>query len=206
MRDTPRAEPAAVEAYPGEEIEPVANGAGSPVPGSVPQEPDTVQLTLADHRLGIDDEPRLALGLEDVARVQILVRKGGRAALGGLERVERQADKRTVDPLGLTTQLLRPARREVVEREEGMRLGRLAPETRQELGQDGKLVRRCVPQLRAGPAALDEQGTTFVVPGRQPNGAVAVPELQRIGLVLGLVMRRRVQLEDAVAGRDDQRP
>ena len=87
-----------------------------------------------------------------------------------------------------------------------MRLGRLAPETRKQVGHDDKLVPGLVPQLRAGPAALEEQRSSLVVPRRETNGAVAVPELQRIGLVLGLVVRRRVQLEDDVAGRDDQRP
>ena len=92
MRDAPRLHTAAVETKPREPVEPVANRGGSAVPGGIPQEPDPVQLPLADQRLGIDHEPRLALGPEDVARVQILVREGDRSALRGFEGVECQVD------------------------------------------------------------------------------------------------------------------
>jgi len=44
----------------------------------------------------------------------------------------------------------------------------------------------------------------FVVPGQQPHGAVPVPELERIGLVLALAMRP-LDLQNDVARRNDVR-
>ena len=44
----------------------------------------------------------------------------------------------------------------------------------------------------------------FIVPGEQPDGAVALPELERIGLVIAFAMRP-LDLQDDVAGRNDVR-
>ena len=61
------------------------------------------------------------------------------------------------------------------------------------------------PELRSRDAALDEQRATRVVAFLEPHCAASAPELERVGLVVGLCVRRCVQLEHDLAGRDHER-
>ena len=67
MRDAPAAGALAVEAEIREDVEPAGDRVG------VPEQPARLELALADERLRIDDEPRLARRAEDVPAVEILV-------------------------------------------------------------------------------------------------------------------------------------
>ncbi len=67
MRDSPAARTLPVEADVGEDVEPARDRVG------VAEERAGLELALADERLRVDDEPRLALGAQDVPAVQVLV-------------------------------------------------------------------------------------------------------------------------------------
>jgi len=71
----------------------------------------------------------------------------------------------------------------------------------QEVDED---VERAITQRRSRSAALEQQRMALVVAGQQPNGAVAVPELERVRLVVALAMRP-LDLEDDFPGGDDVR-
>ena len=92
-----------------------------------------------------------------------------------------------------------PPRGFVRERGKG-RIGAL-PEPRQEVDEH---LERLLPQKRPRAAALDEKRVAFVVTRQQPHGAVAIPELERIRLVLALAMRP-LDLEDDVTRGNDVR-
>jgi NAD(P)-dependent dehydrogenase (short-subunit alcohol dehydrogenase family) len=66
-------------------------------PDGVSQQTDGVELGLADKRLRIDHQPRLALGLEEIGAVQILVREVRGAAVDRAEDVEGILDELTDD-------------------------------------------------------------------------------------------------------------
>ena len=71
------------------------------------------------------------------------------------------------------------------------------PEPRQELDQDTEPVHGPVRlgEEGTGLAALEQERVPLVVAGEQAHGAVAVPALERVGLLLGLAMRPE-DLED----------
>jgi hypothetical protein len=62
-----------------------------------------------------------------------------------------------------------------------------------------------VPELGPRDAPLEEQRTARVVARVKLYRTASVPEGERVGLVVGLLVRRRVQLEHDVAGREHER-
>ena len=196
MREAPAPRSLAVVAQLGERVEP----AGGVV--RVPQEADTVDLPLADERLRVDHEPRLALGREDVPAVQILVDEMFCIPVHGTEHVERRVEQAAGRiPLW---QLLQPAVGLVRDRPERVRLGRLQLQPRQEGAHDLDLLVGRVPKPLSRPAALDQERAPLVVPGQEPDGAAAVPERERIRLELGFEVPVGVHLQHGVARGDDE--
>ncbi len=59
-------------------------------------------------------------------------------------------------------------------------------------------------EIRAGPAALEQQGVALLVLSEQAHRSDAVPELERSRLVLALAVRP-LDLQHCVAGRQDER-
>ena len=86
-----------------------------------------------------------------------------------------------------------------------MRRPGVVRQPREDVDDHGRLVRVGQREGRPGNAPLDEERPALVVPREQPNGAVAVPPGERVRLVVGLEVRRRVQLENGVPGRHDER-
>ena len=80
-----------------------------------------------------------------------------------------------------------------------------AGQSLQEPGRDRVLVGALLGEEGARHAALEEERTPFVVAREQAHGAPSVPAGERVRLVVGLEMRRRVQLQDSAAGRYDER-
>ena len=87
-----------------------------------------------------------------------------------------------------------------------MRSRHLDREPREQLGDDGRLVDPGACEVGSGEAPLDEQCAPFVVPRDEPCRATPRPLEERVRLVVRLVVRRRVELEDDLARRDDERP
>ena len=148
------------------------------------------ELSLAGERLRVDREPGLALRREDVVGVQVLMqqhllalraRKLSKRLQCRFEQLRREA------PV-LTGQVLGPPGSLLGERPERL-AGRL-PEPRQQLDEDvegGLLPGRR--ERRPRHAALEQQRVLFGIVPEEPNRAVAVPELERRRLVLGLAVR-----------------
>jgi hypothetical protein len=163
------------------------------------------ELTLADNRLGIDDEPRLALRGQHVVRVEILVEKHLLALCASelFQRRDRGVDQRLLErpsgSLPVGADRARPPRRLV--RQEPERRPRGLPEPRHETDED---VERSLPKRDARPAALEQESVAFVVACKQADGTISLPVLERVRLLLALAMRP-LDLEDRVAGRDDLR-
>ena len=125
VRDTPAAGSLAVDAELAECIEPAPNGRSRV---RIPKETDAVDLALAHQRLGVDDEPRLALRAEHVPPVQILVHEPPCRRIHRQIDVERDIDQRLVEGSARrdvpSRNLRRPALRLRRERPERMRLDR----------------------------------------------------------------------------------
>jgi len=163
------------------------------------------ELALADKRLRIDHEPRLALRSEDVVRMKILVQEHllalARSEL--LERRDRRLDQalieRLPDPLPLAADRARPPRGLV--RQGPERRPRRLPQARQELDED---LERVSPEWSTRPAALEKERVALIVPGEQSHGSVALPVLEGLRLVIALVMGPP-DLQDDVPGGDDVR-
>lgn len=167
------------------------------------------ELTLARQRLRIDDKPRLALGGEDVVCMQILVDQHlltlGRRQL--LERGDGRVDELLLErPPGLrpvVSDVARPPACLFGERPKGRLHG--LPETWQEPDQHGeRRIRIELAQVRPRPAALQQEGVALLVVSEQAHCSVAVPELERCGLVLALPVRP-LDLQHGVAGGEDNR-
>ena len=203
MRDAPATRALTVEAEVGERVEPARDVVG------VAEEPARLELALPDERLRVDDEPRLALGGEDVPAVEVLVDQESRAAVDRAVDVERSVEELALEQLSgrlvTTRQLVRPAIGFVGEERERVPIRDLDLETRHELADDRGLVATDMPELRSRPAALEEERAPLVVASEEPYGAVAAPGRECVRLVLGLVVRRRVELEDDVACREHER-
>ena len=167
------------------------------------------ELALAGERLRIDRKPGLALRAQGVEGVQVLVQEDG-LALGRSElaervhrRVQEPALERASRPLPFLRKRGDPPGRFVSEGQERLASG--LPEPRQEVGED--VERRLEPDLgECGPraSALEQERVPLSVVVEQTNGAVAVPDAERLGLVLALASRE-LDLEDDVPGRNRER-
>src|SRR6266508_3248653 len=74
VHDAPAAHPLAVEIeLTGEQIQPAADHTRADVPAAVAEQRGDVERRLADDRLRVDRKPRLALGAEDVAPLEVLM-------------------------------------------------------------------------------------------------------------------------------------
>ena len=87
VRDSPGPSPLAVEAELREDVQPAPHRGRAAVPRCVAEQADRVQLALADERLRVDHEPRLARRAEDVAAVEVLVDERLGVGVGGAEDV-----------------------------------------------------------------------------------------------------------------------
>jgi len=168
------------------------------------------ELPLADERLRVDYEPRLALGGQDVVGVEVLVHEDLLALGVGqlLERAHRFLEDRRFErspvPLPRLGQVADPPFGLLAERAEGT-TGRL-PEPWQEACQDlERAVGGLDPQVRPWPAALKKEGVAFVVSREESHRSVAVPQLERIGLVLALPVRPLDLQNDVARGNDVRR-
>ena len=119
--------------------------------------------------------------------------------------VEERALERPAAVLPASRHLLHPAVGLVREQPEGMRGRRGAGQSLEEPGHDRDLVGALLGEQTAGHAALEEERPPFVVAREQAHGAPSVPAGERVRLVVGLEMRRRVELQDGAAGRHDER-
>ena len=167
------------------------------------------ELALPRERLRVDREPRLTLRGEDVPGVQVLVQED-RLALRGRERPER-VERRVEEPplerpahlLPLLAEGARPPRRLLGKRAE--RRARRLPEPRQEPDHDvERRVRLERGERRPRPRPLEEQRVPLRIVREQPDRPVAVPELERLRLVLALAVRE-LDLQDHVPGGQDER-
>src|SRR5690606_7094744 len=153
----------------------------------VEEVPRGVVGPVAHERPGVDDQPRLALGGEDVAGVgvgdqQDVVRPGTRQFPPRRDALPHQAG---VGPAGL---LLRgdraPAVDQLGEVPEGVPGTDRSPGAAEEAGQHAvALLGRTRPQAVSRDAALEQQGPALLVSREQPDRRVAVPEPQAGGLV-----------------------
>ena len=175
---------------------------------SVTHHRDGREVTLRGERLRVDHEPRLPLAAEDVSCVEIFVPDDElslcRAELP--QRVDRRVEQapleRTPVFLPLPWQFIRPAGCDL--RKTAHVAGRWLPQAREQPGDDvpGRVVVG-LEQRRARHAALDEQRSPSRVVGVEQHRAVAVPDAERVGLVLALLLRR-VELQHDLACRDDE--
>src|SRR6476659_7684216 len=152
------------------------------------------ELALADKRLRVDRQPRLALRGEDVVAVQVLMQQHllslrVRQLLQRLERrIQQPPLERPGEALPGLLERIRPPRR--LGRERPERRTRGLPQTRQQLHEH---VQRGLPadrgERRSRNAALQQQRVLLGLGVEQPDRAVAVPELERGRFVLALTVR-----------------
>ena len=203
MGDAPASRPLAVESQICEYVEPTRDGVG------VAEEPAGLELRLADQRLRVDDEPRLARSAQHVSAVEVLIHEKCRRAVDRSVDVERDIEQRALERLTPgrvpARHVLSPAVRLVGEEDEEMLATDVELEARQQLCGDDGLVEPSVPEPRSRHAALEEESPAEVVASDEPNSASAAPCLERVGLVIGLDVRQGVQLENDVTGGDHQR-
>ena len=163
------------------------------------------ELTLADERLRVDHEPRLARRREDVVRMEVLVHEDLLALCRSqlLEHRDRRVDQRFLDrppgvlPLGADR--AHPPGGLVLKRREWRPCG--LPQPRQELDQN---LERPLSQVSSRPAALEQERVALVVASQQLHGAVSLPDVERVRLVIALAMRP-LDLQDHVPGGHDVR-
>ena len=84
-----------------------------------------------------------------------------------------------------------------------MRRADVELQARQQLGDDDVSSTRR-PRALSRHAALEQERPPLVVASDEPHRATAAPELECVGLVIRLEVRRRVQLEHDVTGGDDE--
>ena len=141
--------------------------------------------------------------------MQILVREVGGAAVDRAEDVERVVDERRLEAPPLSALRLRSSSDQRAASSARSRNGCGSRDPHREPSQqrrhDGRLVGPRVPERRPRPAALAEERPLLVVAREEPHRAGTVPALERVRLVVGLEMRGRIQLEDGIPGRDDER-
>jgi hypothetical protein len=138
------------------------------------------ELPLANERFGIDDEPRLALGTEDVVPMQVLVEEN-LLALARRQffkrphrRVQEPALERPSSAIEVLLQRLGPPAGLLGQRAEGKSSGN--PETGKKLGKDGqRSVGAGFTQGGAGPAAFEEERPALAIVGEEAHCAVSVP-------------------------------
>ena len=202
MRDAPAAGALAVEPKLGERIEPAGDV------DRVAKRRAGFDFALADERLRVDHEPRLALGAKDVGAVQVLVDEPACRAIHGSVDVHRRIEQGSLERsagLGVPARnVVGPAIRRVGEGRHVRRLG-LALQSRDQLADHLDLVDLDVPESRSGHAALDQECMTLVVTLEQLHGALATPELECVGLVASLGVARREELQHGVACGNDER-
>ena len=175
----------------------------------VPQEPDAVELPLTGEWLRIDDEPRLTLRTQHVPAVQVLVHEERRAPVCAAKDIHRVVEQRTLERspavLEPVRHLFGPPLGLVGEQPERTRLLQLQRQAREQLGDNCHLIGVDVRERRSRPAPLAEVCPTCVVARNDAHGSVARPALERLRLVIGLEVRRRVQLEHDLPRRHDER-
>jgi hypothetical protein len=182
---------------------------GDPVDGRARVRPKARQVVakmlrrvvrgIADERLRVDHQPRLALRAQHVAGMEI----GGeqRVVRGPVEQriecVQARAHEARVRPLRSgRVRFLHPMRDHGRQRPEPVRSARDAPHAPEQGGDDRVLLDlRQDAQRRAGFAALQQQGVRGVVRFEEPYGWIATPEAQAVDLVCALEMRH-ADLED----------
>jgi hypothetical protein len=207
--DAPAAEALAIHAEARQRVEPTAHLRAVAGETGVPQRADAVELPLPDERLGVDREPRLALGPEDVPGVEVLVDEAPRVAVDAPVEVERRVQERSLErPASLlpsSRDLVGPPLSRFGERSEGVRVSRRVRQSLEEPRQDGNLVDARLGQRHTRHAPFEEQGLPLVVPREESHGAVPTPCGQGVRLVDGLEVRRGIELEDGVARGHDER-
>lgn len=203
MRDAPAASALPVPAESGEGVEP----AGHRV--RVPEKSRRLELALAHERLRVDHQPLLARRSEDVPAVEVLVHEVDRRPVHRAVDVECGVEKSPFERLACADislwNDLGPAIRRVGGEHEGVGLADGKLEAREQLGDDGEVVDSGMPQLRSRNAALDEESTALAIAGVQQHRSPSAPVLEGVGLGVGFGVRRRVQLENELARRNDER-
>ena len=167
------------------------------------------ELTLADERLRVDDEPRLALRGEHVVRVEILVDqyllslRRRQLLERGHGRIDELLLERPSRPVPVCPDVAGPPGGLVGERSE-RGSGRF-PEPGKEPDQNSEPgIGVELPEIRAGPATLEQQGMALLVVSEEAHCSVAVPALERSSLVLALAVWP-LDLQHRVAGRQNER-
>src|SRR3954471_18409816 len=225
VHDRPAAHPLAVDlecvaelveaaAHPADRV-----GLDREIGTAVAQQRGGVEGAVAGERLGVDGEPRGALGAQDVAAVEVLVQDGDLFVRHGREQladpgdgpVEQRALERAAVALPANRQLGSPAPRLAGERAEVVIRRQRAPQGAKDLRGKavGLLLVGDAPQRRAGEAPLDEQGAALGVGREQPHRAGAAPEREGVRLVRALGLRE-VDLQHGLravgqrGGRDER--
>jgi len=158
------------------------------------------ELALADERLRVDHEPRLAFGPQDVPGVEVLVDEHlltlrGRERPQGLDGgIDELALERPARALPVAREVGRPLLRLVGQRTE-RRAGR-DEEPRQERDRDieGSLGTD-LGERRTRLTSFEQQRASLAVVREQPDRAVPVPRAEGVGLVLALAVWE-LDLED----------
>ena len=168
----------------------------------VPEERRHVVLRLAEHRLRVDRQVPLA-GAQDVVVVEVAVDERLPADLERRVQLPCERDQLTpllIRPLGL----VEPARHVIPD--PAKRLRRRPPEPQPDLDRDGRrLVLGQLRDVASRPGALDQERAPRSVAAQQAYGAVAVPERERVRLLVGFVVLGRSHLQHrVVAGRGDE--
>ena len=166
----------------------------------VVEEPAGVEGALPDERLGIDGQPRLALGAQHVAAVEVLMEDDRLALVARehLERVHGGAHQRLVERLpvrvvdALDLDCPSAPRWPSAVMNGCLSSGGCDPEPGKHAARDREGFLRIgeVEQRAAGPDALEQQRPSpALVPVEEPDGAVTVPTAQPVGLVSRLAVR-----------------
>ena len=143
MSDPPTAGPFTVEAELREPIEPTRDIV------CVAEKAARLELALADERLRVDDQPRLALGREDVAAVEVLVHKPTSATVDRAVDVEGDVEQPALERITCLRVAawdgLGPAVGFVGEEREWMRVDDIQLQTGKQLSHDSDLINIRVP-------------------------------------------------------------
>lgn len=188
------------------------SGISSELVPAISEQRGSVECPFSDKGLRIDHEPRFAFCSQDVAPVEVLVHDDEvvlrrRQLVGGVRRrVDELAFERPAEPLPLARELVGPARR--FRRKQAIRvtLWWRPPDAAEQPGCDRVCLALVLelPERRTRMAALDQQRAPLGIMGQESHRAASVPKGQCVGLVLRLLIRE-VDLQDGVAGWDDER-
>lgn len=168
-------------------------GRGLPEPTSTVQQMLCSVIGAISHKgFGIDDEPRLSFGTEDIAGVQICNEKHRITPLGCQlgHHAQPALNRCRIGPVRRGSQsLLRPVLHHCCKGPEASCSSPLSPRPPQKTGDHFVLFRfRPFPERRSRAAPFEQNGTGRNICLQHPDGRVTVPEHETAYFVAGLEM------------------